>query len=223
MIIVENKEFTLNDYLCRLYGKSTDELEELLCAKLDRESIGKGLSFDEWAWKEKFNEYCANEAFDLIPQQYIALLSSKNIFDDAYKCFLANPYGDYEDDYYEMNRVLQDTADTLLLSVKDAYRPIDVWKDVDTYYLVGRSVDSPEFYNALVIKDNCLWGFEYDCKPSREKVFSDYTDKLAAEDIDRGEAGWGEHADSVIERFSDNIVADCKQTNDKSKSDHDDR
>lgn len=224
-------ELAKNNILHRLYDKNGDELQELLVEKIIRDPLNS-LSIDESVWKEKFTEYCLNEALDLIPQQYVALLSSKNILNDAYNCFLENSYGDYEDDYGEIGTVLADTANTILLSANDdACHPIDAWTSDCVYYVIGQFTDDADFYKALAIEGNASrmtqmprqseqqdavrqkWGdireFEYDYKPSRGKVASDYVDKLAEEDLDRGEAEFGADGYRVFPEESDKNGAEA--------------
>lgn len=65
--------------------------------------------------------------------------------------------------------------------------PTDTWEDHGVTYSIGQSVDDMSFYYARATDGNVMRDYEYDHKPDREKVMSDHADKLAEEDINRGE------------------------------------
>lgn len=67
----------------------------------------------------------------------------------------------------------------------------DAWEEHGVKFTIGQSVDDTSFYYARATDGKVTRDYEYDHEPSREKVISDHTDKLAEEDIDRGEAIYG--------------------------------
>lgn len=67
----------------------------------------------------------------------------------------------------------------------------DVWEEHGVKFTIGQSVNDTSFYYARATDGKVTRDYEYDHEPSREKVISDHTDKLAEEDIDRGEAIYG--------------------------------
>lgn len=67
----------------------------------------------------------------------------------------------------------------------------DAWEEHGVKFTIGLSVDDTSFYYARATDGKVTRDYEYDHEPSREKVISDHTDKLAEEDIDRGEAIYG--------------------------------
>lgn len=189
-------ELAKNNILFRLFDKSTEELSNLLHAKINgeyksfitnmqKETVAVAIeSAYEIVWKDNINEYCSNETPDLTPQQYIALLSSENTLDDVYRRFLKNEYANSYDD---IDIVLEDTADTILLSTEVTIkgvkcRPVDAWQECGTSYLIGQSMDNPSFYYACAMNESITREYEYDHKPSREDVVSSHTDKLTEEE-----------------------------------------
>ena len=62
---------------------------------------------------------------------------------------------------------------------------IDEWKSGEDTYVLGNSLQDNEFFYVLV---NGNVHFEYDYKPDREEVETDYLNVTAMEDIDRHEA-----------------------------------
>lgn len=189
-------ELAKNNILFRLFDKSTEELSNLLHAKINgeyksfitnmqNETVAVAIeSAYEIVWKDNINEYCSNETPDLTPQQYIALLSSENTLDDVYRRFLKNEYANSYDD---IDIVLEDTADTILLSTEVTIkgvkcRPVDAWQECGTSYLIGQSMDNPSFYYACAMNESITREYEYDHKPSREDVVSSHTDKLTEEE-----------------------------------------
>lgn len=94
---------------------------------------------------------------------------------------------------------------SMLDSIKDAERnpektvvikgyaclPKDAWEEHGVKFTIGQSVDDTSFYYARATDGKTTRDYEYDYKPDREKVISDHADKLAEEDIDRGEAIYG--------------------------------
>lgn len=198
-------ELAKNKITYRLSDKSTEELSDLLCAKINgeygsfianmqKQTIDVAIeSAYEIVWKDNINEYCFNETPDLTPQQYIALLSSKNTLDEVYERILKDEYANSYDD---IGIVLNDTADKILLSTEvtikeQKCRPIDAWQEHGTSYLIGQHTADPSFYYASVMDGKTTREYEYDHKPSREDVISDHTDRLAEETIDRHEAEFG--------------------------------
>lgn len=69
--------------------------------------------------------------------------------------------------------------------------PKETWEDHGVTFKIGQSVDDMSFYYARATGEKVTRDYEYDHKPDREKVMSDHADKLAEEDIDRGEAIYG--------------------------------
>ncbi len=69
--------------------------------------------------------------------------------------------------------------------------PKETWEDHGVTFKIGQSVDDMSFYYARATDGKVTRDYEYDHKPDREKVMSDHADKLAEEDIDRGEAIYG--------------------------------
>lgn len=67
----------------------------------------------------------------------------------------------------------------------------DAWEEHGVKFTIGQSVDDMSFYYARATDGKVTRDYEYDHKPDREKVMSDHADKLAEEDIDRGEAIYG--------------------------------
>lgn len=67
----------------------------------------------------------------------------------------------------------------------------DAWEERGIKFTIGQSVDDMSFYYARATDGTVTRDYEYDHKPDREKVMSDHADKLAEEDIDRGEAIYG--------------------------------
>lgn len=196
-------ELAKNNILFRLFDKDAEELGNLLCAKVDREydrfiTDLQGQTVDvaiesayEIVWKDNINEYCQNEALDFTPQQYIALLSSENTLNEVYGRFLKD---EYANSYNDLEVIFKDTAErdvTGTTSKGEKYRIEDAWQRGDTSYLIGQSVNTPSFYYACAMNASMSREYEYDSQPNREKVMSDHADKLAEEDIDRGEAIYG--------------------------------
>ena len=68
--------------------------------------------------------------------------------------------------------------------------PKDAWEEHGVKFTIGQSVDDMSFYYARATDGKVTRDYEYDHEPSREKVISDHADKLAEEDIDRGEAAY---------------------------------
>lgn len=91
--------------------------------------------------------------------------------------------------------------------------PRDAWEDHGVKFTIGQSVDGDmSFYYARVTDGKITRDYEYDYKPNREKVMSDHADKLAEEDIDRGEAIYG--ADGYLafpDPESKHLVANISQ------------
>lgn len=67
----------------------------------------------------------------------------------------------------------------------------DAWEERGIKFTIGQSVDDMSFYYARATDGTVTRDYEYDHKPDREKVMYDHADKLAEEDIDRGEAIYG--------------------------------
>lgn len=198
-------ELAKNKIIQRLLDKSTEELSDLLCAKINgeygsfitnmqKQTVDVAIeSAYEIVWKDNINEYCFNETPYLTQQQYIALLSSKNTLDEVYEHFLKN---EYVNSYDDISIVLEDTADRILLSTavtikEQKCHPIDAWQEHGTSYLIGQHTVDPSFYYASAMDGSMTREYEYDHKPSREDVISDHTDRLAEEAIDRHEAEYG--------------------------------
>ena len=86
----------------------------------------------------------------------------------------------------------------------------DAWEEHGVKFTIGQSVDDMSFYYARATDGKVTRDYEYDHKPDREKVMSDHADKLAEEDIDRGEAiygadGYAAFPDSEMKHLVENI------------------
>ena len=69
----------------------------------------------------------------------------------------------------------------------------DEWREEhpSTSYVLGRDMDDPDWWYAKADGPYGKWENEYDNKPDREKVASDYIDYISARDLDRYEAEFG--------------------------------
>ena len=141
---------------------------------------GEARGFDGWHMiQEHFEE------IDQLVENYTQEQLQKRLNGD----YSEIEYGRVSDDQIEA--ALNKIQENQIVIKGESCRIIDEWEEDGYSFVLGQDNDDENFYYSRVSENGIIKEFEFDHEPSREEIFSYLMDRLAEEDIDRGEAEYG--------------------------------